>query len=494
MKVLFRVEFGSRVGWGHASRCLQIARALKELDVEILFCSLAPSREFPSLDLEIDDDDFTHHQLPPCSQSDHLAEGKLPYICVPCDGRETLSIVVREKVDLVVLDVYGLNSSWTDMMRGEAAICRISDYPVDGDVDYLIDYGFDATTDKHVGALSPRAQALLGPAFAPISKDYQRFELPEQSERNEPPRLLVSLGGSKQSSRLRKVIDDVRVVHPSSPITIAGNRKSLGFSLDGLLSDVAVVQADGLAGLFAEHDISIVSGGVSMYEQLAAAKPGIVIETAKNQRLALEKALSSGIVDGVIWPTNGKVRDLLVEEQTGTRNTKEEWLKSRSVVDHLGTLRIALALLNFDLKDLQLREVSPTDLPFLFRVSNQPSSRTSSLNTRLISAEEHLEWSNGLFDGRVRGWIATLRDVPLGQCRIQSDEGKPFVSYSVQQEFQGQGIAARMLQLLLSRVNLSEPLFAKVKNSNYPSLKLLERLGFHEHACSAGTFTLKRLD
>lgn len=463
------------------SRCMNIALALKNCGVESVFCSSSPSELFPRLHQEVKRGNLHYFLLPACKDERHVGGGQFSEICSICDGKETLSAIRREKIDLVIFDFYGLGGSWNSIVRNEVPTCQIADFPGMVPVDYLIDYGFDAAPEKHVQAIGPETKTMLGPAFAPISQEYQRFETQVTTKPASISRVLVSLGGSRPSAEIHQVLEEVRNVYPLARITLAGNVPfTQAFIGDSSLSNLQVVQAEGLADLFAESDLSIVGGGVSMYEQIASGKPGIIVETANNQRFALGKAISDGVVDGALRPTRGKVEALLRELAQRESLDQERWLELRSTVDHWGSLRIALNLVDFDLRELSLRQITAGDVPFLLRVTNQTTSRENSLVSRKVTAAEHLSWSSQLFDGRIRGWVVTWRDLPLGQCRIQEEEGRYFLSYSVQQEFQGRGIAGRMLQLLFEREKFSSQIFARVKSANYSSAALLERLGFRK--------------
>lgn len=484
MRVLFRTDFGKNIGWGHASRSLSLALALKNFGVEAFFCSPSKLGDYPRLQQLVQFGEISFFQIGPCFQTRHERGALSSDWCQVCDAELTLELARLEGVDLIVADAYVLDNTWSKRCSGEFPIFRIADYPTDFPFDYVLDYGFDASDSKHEGTLRNGGKTLFGPAFAPISEDYKKFEtpaLPQSSSCDDESSVLVSLGSHIENSLLSQIVGELREVLPYAPITVAGrlDKRSRSFQ-SPQLPEIIFTNPCGLADAFAGHRFSVVGAGVSMYELLASGKPGMTIETADNQRPSLKVAISERQIRGSLQPFRGQIRTLFKELTDGSTSDEVTWLRGRSVVDHWGPARVASMILGVQPADVEVRKVKDSDAPFLFRLANQASSRANSLNVEAVQPEGHIKWFEGFARGRMQGWILTRQGLPLGHCRIQQSDGKHYLSYSIQEDFHGFGLATEMFRQLVRLPEFKQPLFAKVKLENFASINLLRRIGFKQ--------------
>jgi len=495
LKFLFRLDFGPKIGWGHLSRSLGMASALVENGFEVIIATQSRTEGHPELEKLLASRALEVHSITPSNlQSATLPTPSLDVDSQVGDAIETLKISSLVKANVIVLDHYALGPTWIATVRTSFPVCLISDFPVETEVDYLVDYGFDATPEKHSQGIESGTKLMLGTAFAPIAESYSRFMNPPKDDENNSSRVLVSLGGFGEESLARQILNAVDKVRPEALIHIAGDPSMYSsLSKDYRAEKLSIAYESGLATQFEISGAAIVGAGVTMYELIASGSLGLVIQTAKNQELALSSALDKGHVRGVQEVSRTNLVQRVTEELADqSRIRKLEWLEARSLVDHIGPKRLALKLAGHSSIRPKLREVAVSDLPFLLRLANQTSSRAASPNSNFIEPAEHLEWSKGFFDGSKLGWVFGTNDLPLGHCRLEREGSDLFLSYSIQEEFHGEGLGVGMLKALFEQPLIAEKVFARVKAHNVTSLKLLSKVGFLSIQAEGELITLVR--
>ena len=495
MKFLFRFDFGPKIGWGHLSRSLGMASALVDDGFEVIIATQSRTDGYPELEKLLESRALEVHSITPS----HLQSATLPtpspnVESQVSDAIQTLKIGSLVKANVIVLDHYALGPTWIETVRTSFPVCLISDFPAETEVDYLVDYGFDATPEKHSQGIGSGTKRMLGTTFAPIAEGYSRFMNPPKEGGNESSRVLVSLGGFGEETLARQILNAVEKVRPEALIHIAGDpSRYSALSKYYPAEKLSIARESGLAAQFEISEAAIVGAGVTMYELIASGSLGLVIQTAKNQELALSSALDKGHVRGVQEVSRTNLVQRIAEELANeSRIRKLEWLEARSLVDHLGSTRLALKLAGYSSIQLKLREVKVSDLPFLLRLANQPSSRAASPNSNLIEPAEHWEWSKGFFDSSKLGWVFGTSELPLGHCRFEREGSDLFLSYSIQEEFHGEGLGVGMLKALFEQPLIAEKVFARVKAHNVTSLKVLSKVGFLSIQAEGELITLVR--
>ena len=495
MKFLFRFDFGPKIGWGHLSRSLGMASALVDDGFEVIIATQSRTDGYPELEKLLESRALEVHSITPS----HLQSATLPtpspnVESQVSDAIQTLKIGSLVKANVIVLDHYALGPTWIETVRTSFPVCLISDFPAETEVDYLVDYGFDATPEKHSQGIGSGTKRMLGTTFAPIAEGYSRFMNPPKEGGNESSRVLVSLGGFGEETLARQILNAVEKVRPEALIHIAGDpSRYSALSKYYPAEKLSIARESGLAAQFEISEAAIVGAGVTMYELIASGSLGLVIQTAKNQELALSSALEKGHVRGVQEESRTNLVQRVAEELANqSRIRKLEWLEARSLVDHLGPTRLALKLAGHSSIQPKLREVKVSDLPFLLRLANQPSSRAASPSSNLIEPAEHWEWSKGFFDGSKLGWVFGTSQLPLGHCRLEREGKSLYLSYAIQEEFHGQGWGASMLQALFEQPRIAQRVLARVKPHNVASLSALKKVGFLPFSSDENLITMVR--
>jgi spore coat polysaccharide biosynthesis predicted glycosyltransferase SpsG/RimJ/RimL family protein N-acetyltransferase len=481
VNILFRVDFGVPIGFGHISRSSVLAKAFIDqghnvsLVTRIPFNGAAANLRWSGLP-----DGVKVHYLE--GSTSRLSGNLASWLGAPWsqDLIETRAIATKYKVDLLVIDHYGIGEEWVGQWKGICPILSIADKASCAGIDYVVDYGFDSESKKHVVAKDFGSELLLGPEFAPVSNAYSVFSSAPDGSRSPKLRVLVSLGGSAPDETWQAVVD--QLVRVGSDVDFFLTRNSLErIQTDSGFRNFHEMRSyNGLVNLFTETDFAIVSAGLTMYEMLAAGKSGMCLVLAENQRGAFDAAIDAGIVKGLgIEKFNSDGFERAIGSSIA-QNPRLHWLRGRAAVDHLGSNRIVLSMGLMRERKEVLRPFTPLDAPFLLRVANQPSSRRNSFSEELISPTEHIQWLEN--DAKSMDiFIYELAGVPIGYCRLKRDGQNHCLSYAISQSFQGRGLSERMLSSLLNKIKSPISLLAEVKPGNLASLHVLRKCGFSIH-------------
>lgn len=127
--------------------------------------------------------------------------------------------------------------------------------------------------------------------------------------------------------------------------------------------------------------------------------------------------------------------------------------------------------------DVQLRDVTESDLPIFFEQQLDPDANQMAAfpardrdafiaHWAKIFGDETITKKTVLFDGRVAGNIVSFEQ-----------SGKSLVGYWIGKSYWGKGVATRALSEFLGHVK-ARPLHAHVAKHNLASIRVLEKCGF----------------
>lgn len=123
------------------------------------------------------------------------------------------------------------------------------------------------------------------------------------------------------------------------------------------------------------------------------------------------------------------------------------------------------------------------DKDMLFRWANDPDVRRNSFYSEPIKYEDHEKWFAHIMEcENVLQFILMDETAPVGQIRLNLENEKAEIGYSIAAEYRGKGYGRKILQMIEKKVQSGYPhtrvLVAKVKPENLVSRKLLESEGY----------------
>ena len=306
MKVAFRVDASAQMGTGHVRRSMSLAHALLDGGADIVFVTRALGVESENL---IEKAGFKCLILPspqpgaftPDTQIAHAHWSK---VSSQQDARETVSALISQAPDWIVLDSYSFGAAWHDKVR-EGLKCRIAqiDDLADRDLscDLVIDHNFAPDHDaKYCEVLRKPARMLGGPRYALLAPRF--VDAPLYDFRDHVRSIGVFMGGADPDNFTARALDaleqagfagDVEVVTTSANPNLASLQQSIAERTRGHLS----VDLPDLAAFFARHDLHIGAGGGATWERCRIGSPTLAAICADNQEAVLPPLQALEVLD-----------------------------------------------------------------------------------------------------------------------------------------------------------------------------------------------------
>lgn len=489
--VALRVDASDTLGIGHLKRCLALASALRTVGARVVFVAQELDSQTPDI---VKAEGHEIWQIPTCQKTR--------------DAAETAAALGGMNITHVVVDHYGLDASWHRALRAALApgltlIAAIDDLgDRDLDVDLLIDPNLAEDHRRKFGArLSGEAFLLGGPRFALLSAVYEQA-----------PRTLISehvnsigifMGGSDSLGLNPIVLNACRRVAgfagPIEIVTTSWNRAldDLTRAVEASPGTTLSVNLPDLAAFYARHDLHIGAAGGASWERCCLGTPSLLIEIAENQRAVLPHLKKLGAIATLppdAAPTEGEIGQAVTKLLTDTAARKHLAERSSGLVDGLGAMRAALAILA---NRLSVRPAHPGDSQTMFEWRNHPSTRAASRASDILDPEAHAHWlERTLADPTRLLLIGEIGVRTVGVIRFDlMDTGRMEVSLYLDPAMHGVGLGPRLLvagEVAAHQWGGGGPLtvHATVLESNVASARMFKRAGY---AASGQQLWLKTL-
>jgi len=413
------------------------------------------------------------------------------------DAEETCAAIEASDVrpDWLVVDHYALDQRWESALRPSVGRIMVIDDLADRvhDCDLLLDQNLVARMHERYASKVPVACGLLlGPEYALLQPTYA--ELHDRISLREGPiqRIFLFFSGADSDNwtgrtlsaflQLNRPDIDVDVVITSDGAHAKTIRQQVaGHENIHLHSDLPT-----LAPLMAAADLAIGAGGATSWERLCMGLPALVVTLAENQRPIAEELQKQDLIhwlghhDVVDALTVGQALDELIQH-----GLDKDW-SSRcfAAVDGCGVGRVCAALTVTARALLRARHAEWKDEALLLIWANDPTTRKSAFSQEPISATIHHAWLRNRLGcrDRCRLYIVETTDgEALGQVRFECQEQVWEIDYALAPMFRGRGLGRPLLETALSQFRSELPgalVFAQVRDTNYPSRRVFESLGF----------------
>jgi spore coat polysaccharide biosynthesis predicted glycosyltransferase SpsG len=289
--VAFRVDASRKEGlsYGHAARCLLMARAVEDLGSKALFVMY----DYPD-------------------GVDYVASKGFEVRIVQERERftETLNIAARRGADWLVVDVPypGVDLESLELADGSGfGVIFMDDFRfVFPDVDVVINSSVRAL-DKAESKGKP-GKLLLGPSYF----IFQDFPSRQTTSVEGCDKVIMTFGGSDPTGLTAKVVGALSVQDwPGIDFTVV---LGPGYQGDGELVDMVDAHSSfnllrapqDLIGIMAGHDLVVCAGGRTMYEAWLLGLPFLPVASAEHESLEIKVFLEHGIIGQGLPRWNGE--------------------------------------------------------------------------------------------------------------------------------------------------------------------------------------------
>ncbi|ETO94523.1 UDP-2,4-diacetamido-2,4,6-trideoxy-beta-L-altropyranose hydrolase [Legionella oakridgensis] len=302
MQVVIRTDSSRLIGSGHVMRCLVLADMLREAGHETVFlCRDLPGHCYPII-RERGYLYFLH------AFSESQKEAYMAYlpndnysvwlgVSQEQDAHETINFVKDKSIDLMIVDMYGLDIVWEKSVKSLVKKLMVIDDLANRNhyCDVLLDHNYYCNAQERYQGLVPAfCQTFLGPSYALINPALQRIKQARAMFKKDNivkiKTILVFLGGMDVKNYTDKVLKQLlqsKLNHCFIDVVLGKANFYNKTLLKRYSSQKNIrfhIQPAYYFDLLAKADLSINAGGVSALERLYVGLPSLVLCTAENQK------------------------------------------------------------------------------------------------------------------------------------------------------------------------------------------------------------------
>lgn len=270
MTILIRVDGYKEIGMGHITRTLALAQGFRIKNCRVVFL--------------VNQDDRSINLI-------NKRHFEVHHITVEDEVKATLDIVLKEKANVYISDIYEPNKyllkelKKIDVIRVQIDINR----DMSMDVDLIVNGGIYANK-LAASARSHHMDALLGAKYNLLREEFSN--VPPKFIRKNLEEILIFFGGTDVNDLTIKTVHDVVPKFPNLKFYVISKDCSIGC----LYPNVTVYSyVDNIDLMMRNVDLMITAGGVSLYELASLGTPAIIITQAENQVLQTQVFHDKGI-------------------------------------------------------------------------------------------------------------------------------------------------------------------------------------------------------
>ena len=296
MLVYIRTDSSKHIATGHLMRCLTLAKRLREKDCDVIFICrnfegnisrIVQENEFELILLE-HNDSMAINRDHPDEYTRWLETSSI------VDYKQTLAAIAqgRRKADWLIVDHYGLDSSWHTPIREVAenimVIDDLANRPLDCNL--VLDQNFHEDYETRYNWLVPNtAVQLVGPQYALLREEFYQFVKNQSRIRKEINNILIYYGGFDATNETMKALKAVELVNGRNitATVIAGKNNPQYQEICSFCIENPnirhIEKADNMAELMVHADLALGAGGTTTWERCALGLPALITAVADNQ-------------------------------------------------------------------------------------------------------------------------------------------------------------------------------------------------------------------
>lgn len=309
MKVVFRVDASLEMGAGHVMRCLTLADELKRLEHECTFISRQQPGELTEL---MKQREHAVYILPECTElTDHclthreLAHSHWLKGGQKRDAEECAEILQTINPDWLVVDHYGIDKAWEQLVRSYVKRILVIDDLADREhnCDVLIDQNLGQTDEMYHPLVPEECQILTGCRYALLRPEFAAFRersLEYRKGKTQIDSVLISMGGVDKDNYTEKALNalDSSGLNGRTEVTVVLGKQAPWLTevraqaANSRLNVRVLSQVSNMAELMSQSDLAIGAAGSTSWERCCLGLPTLICVLADNQQ-GIAEALES---------------------------------------------------------------------------------------------------------------------------------------------------------------------------------------------------------
>ncbi len=352
MKLLFRSDASKKIGTGHVMRCITVAKKAQRQGWYTCFVLRDPNQNIVDLVHSTNSELYilTSNYLSQEETNPQCTNEWLP-VSQEIDASETLNVVHQFKPDWIIVDHYGLDVTWHDLVKQSCKKIMVIDDLGNRQLncDVLLDQNLGTNVEKYSGKLSHHCDLLLGPRFALLRDEFRDWRGKSLKRRQNAPRekILITMGGVDDSNYTLQILKELCKSNHAKKCKftiITGGlyphlEKLNAFVNSSKFSFFVLSNVTNMAELMSNSDLCIGAAGSTSWERCCLGLPTITFSIANNQeKIATElRDRNLSIYSNI---KNLKHDFDLFFNAEGKDLMRTMTLNMRSVCDGLGSSRI----------------------------------------------------------------------------------------------------------------------------------------------------------
>ena len=349
--------------------------------------------------------------------------------------------------------------------------------------------------------IRPYSQLLTGLPYALLRKEFLEERVLKNTDHRKS--VLLSLGAADERNHSARMLRMIQSEYPDLVITVLTSSANkhldqlreeeqkkpnlLRLLVNGTAEDVAQSMLSSSAIICTASSISI--------EACAARIPMICGMSAQNQ-LGIYNGLVSAhacIGIGNLDTLEQNVFSAALSDVLQRAELRDDMIRNQAILlDKKSNLRIAEAIdtAQKHAESTWWRLARKQDMQLFYAWTNDPDVRANSFQSEPIPLESHLSWFERMMnDAHAALYVFFCGREAVGQLRLQMNNKRCTISYSVAKEARGRGYGKWILEqseaLAKQKWNAVDELAGHVTPSNEASNRVFKALGFEtEHLSS----------
>ncbi len=274
-RIAIRTDGNAQIGTGHLMRCMTIANALKEMQVEVFFVINNEQSE-----IFLGERGFSYHMI----------QGH--YESMEEETLELLQILKEQDVQLLIVDSYNATEEYLAEINAQIPVFYLDDFGASNlSVSGLINYNVYAQKAFYKKHYPKEVELILGSKYAPVKPE---FSATPYEIRDKVKRILITMGGSDMQNVAGSLGEElIRELPEDIELTLICGKfnphleELTDFSKANPRVQVLINVPD-MWNQIAKSDLVIAATGTTMYELCTIGVPTICCHYVDNQRKMAE--------------------------------------------------------------------------------------------------------------------------------------------------------------------------------------------------------------